>query len=274
MEDLRHVLTVHVLHVLKTLFLESMPVQVSLSQCDHHLPHRHSRDWRDFPNLAGDFPSRSTDCVKHQVDWSRLRWNHWFWLRHRWTFTGSRFLTSLWHGALLSDRITKKIAEVAPRVHRETHYVEQTKNAWNFLWSECQQVGFFGVTVFNFFLWTSSWWQLHCHQKCTTETRLEKNVCWWVPYPHLTIAQPLVFSFQLGFEFCFFWWDGLLSSTSKSPCASLPVLQSCLLNVALQSPFPKSREQAVHPCAIQHPKKWFQIMENCGILTFASCTSN
>ena len=29
-----------------------------------------------------------------------------------------------------------------------------------------------------------------------------------------------------------------------------------------------------HPCAIQHPKKWCQILQNCGILTFVSYTSN
>ena len=52
----------------------------------------------------------------HQVDRFRI-----------WTFTGSRFLTSLRHGALLSDRIRKKIAEMAAREHGETHHVEQTE---------------------------------------------------------------------------------------------------------------------------------------------------
>ena len=33
--------------------------------------------------------------------------------------------------------------------------------------------------------------------KITTETRLEKNVCWCERNPHLTIAQPLAFSLQL-----------------------------------------------------------------------------
>ena len=70
---------------------------------------------------------RAPRAVWHQVDRFRPRWNHWSWLCHGWTFTGSRFLTSLWHGALLSDRISKKIAELAAREHRETHYVEQTK---------------------------------------------------------------------------------------------------------------------------------------------------
>ena len=54
----------------------------------------------DVPNPAEDFLSRSTGCVTPSW-WSRFRWNHWFRFRHRWTFTGSRFLTSLWHGALL-----------------------------------------------------------------------------------------------------------------------------------------------------------------------------
>ena len=40
---------------------------------------------------------------------------------------GSRFLVSLWHGALLSDRNRKKIAETAAREHQETPHVKQTK---------------------------------------------------------------------------------------------------------------------------------------------------
>ena len=40
---------------------------------------------------------------------------------------GSRFLVSLWHGALLSDRNRKKIAETAARDHQETPHVKQTK---------------------------------------------------------------------------------------------------------------------------------------------------
>ena len=34
---------------------------------------------------------RAPRTALHQVDGSRLRWNHWFWFRRRWTFTGSRF---------------------------------------------------------------------------------------------------------------------------------------------------------------------------------------
>ena len=83
-------------------------------------------------------------------------------------------------------------------------------------------------------------------KKCTTETHLEKSVCWWVRDPHLPIAQPPAFSFQLVNDFL--------------PCTSFLcpvhfVLQCCLSNVTLQSLCPKDREQAVHPCAIQHPKK-------------------
>ena len=72
------------------------------------------------------FP-RAQRTAYHQVDGSRLCWNHWYWFRHRWTFTGSRFWISLWHGPLLSDRTRKKIAEMAARENRETHHVEQTK---------------------------------------------------------------------------------------------------------------------------------------------------
>ena len=51
---------------------------------------------------------RASRAAWHQVDRFRLCWDRWSWLCHRWTFTGSRFLTSLWHGALLFDRIRKK----------------------------------------------------------------------------------------------------------------------------------------------------------------------
>ena len=50
------------------------------------------------------FP-RPPRAAWHQVDGSRLRWNHWFRLRHRRTFTGSRCLTSLtWRSAFRSDQ--------------------------------------------------------------------------------------------------------------------------------------------------------------------------
>ena len=81
--------------------------------------------WRIFP--------RAARAVQNQVDWSRLRWNRWSWLCHWWTFTGSRILTSLWHGALRSDRIRKKMAKMAAREHREIHDVEQTEKMIQFV---------------------------------------------------------------------------------------------------------------------------------------------
>ena len=63
----------------------------------------------------------------YQVEWSPLRRYHRFWFRHSWTFTGSRFLASLWHGTLFSDRIRKKIAEIAARKHRDIHEIQHTK---------------------------------------------------------------------------------------------------------------------------------------------------
>ena len=82
---------------------------------------------------------------------------------------------------------------------------DSTHNAWNSLWSACQRVGFrcqhiwFGfsdlnwpcrttsreqlcgfltrVSLLDLVLWWSSWSLPHCLQGCTTETRLEKNVC-------------------------------------------------------------------------------------------------
>ena len=104
-------------------------------------------------------------------------------------------------------------------------------------------------------------------KKCTTEVR------WWVRNPQLTTAHPLAFSFQFVFWSCFYWWNGLLSRTSLLGLVYF-VLQCCVLIVTLQLPCPKDREQAVHPCAIQFPKKWFQTLQTCGILTFVSCTSN
>ena len=126
----------------------------------------------------------------------------------------------LWHGTLLPDRIRKKITEMAAREHREIHDVEQTKkmiphHAWKSLWSACQRVGFwcqhirFGflvpswfcrtpsqeqlrgfwtrVSLLDFVFWWSSWSQLRYLQRCTTETRLEKNVCLRVRSSHLAI---------------------------------------------------------------------------------------
>ena len=140
---------------------------------------------------------------------------------------------------------------------------------------ECQQVRF-GVYIFDLDLWfqvnsveqpikrnsVGSGHVSHCwtpsfdnhlddsfvvFKKCTTESRLEKQMRWWVRNSHLTSAQPLAFSL-LVME-----WSPV---PLNSPWASL----------TLQSQCPKGREQAaVHPYAVQHPSKWFQILQNCGI---------
>ena len=50
--------------------------------------------------------------------------------------------------------------------------------------------------------------------------------------------------------------------------------QVSLDKFTVQSPCHEDREQVFHPCAIQHPKKWFRTLQNWGILPFASYTSN
>ena len=64
---------------------------------------------------------RAPRAAQHQVDRFCLRWNRWSWLCHRWTFTGSRFLNSLWHGALLfrSDQ-KEKCWSVCKRTSRNS----------------------------------------------------------------------------------------------------------------------------------------------------------
>ena len=154
---------------------------------------------------------RTERVVQHQIHGSRLhhRRTHWLWFCHLWTFTGSRFLSSLGHGTLLPDRIRKKITEIAAREHREIHDVEQTKkmiplitrqtlfcqqtigcwcqHIWLGFWvlnwfcrttNQAQLCGFWTrVSLLDFVLWWSSWRQPQNLQKCTTETRFEKNVC-------------------------------------------------------------------------------------------------
>ena len=98
---------------------------------------------------------RAPRAAQHQVYRFCLRGNCWSWLCHRWTFTGSRFLTSLWHGALLfPDRIRKKNAEVSAREHRETHHVEQTEKVIPLVTRKTPLVRmsagwFFGVNIFD-----------------------------------------------------------------------------------------------------------------------------
>ena len=58
---------------------------------------------------------RTQEVVRHQIRRSRLR--------HRRTFSGSTFLSSLWHGTLLS--VWKK--EMDAREQKEIHDIQQTK---------------------------------------------------------------------------------------------------------------------------------------------------
>ena len=184
------------------------------------------------------FP-RSQRAVWHQINGSPLRQIR---FRHRWTFAASRFLPSLWHCALLSDRIRKKIAEMTaiehwhdvaltkkmvPLVTRATHFGYQQIWFGSLVVSwfcgttnQAQLCGFWTrVSLSGFFPLWSFWWQLRCLQKCTAETRLEKNVCWWVRNPKLTITQPL-------FRWCVVLfllveWSPVLH---KSRWASIPFL--------------------------------------------------
>ena len=206
-----------------------------------------------YPNSCGGF----SFAARHQVNIFRLRWNHWSWLCHRWTLTGSRFLTSLWHGALLCDRIRKKIAEMAAREHRKTHYVEQMEKMIPLVTRKTPLVrmsaSWFLVSAYLIWILGTKLILSNNQSRATLwvlETCLMvgllpfmiilitaslstkkynwrfivRRMCWWVRNPHLTIAQTLAFSFQLMFWFWFCWWNGLLSRTS---CF---VLQCCLWN--------------------------------------------
>ena len=188
LENLRHVLMVCDLHVLKMCLCVHRPhrypwaslvrrfIPVSLFPgvgmlCVFLSPHLRMFDWilawvspHRFPgarmtasffidihqidwiaqNLRRVLP-RTQRVVQHQIHGSRLRHRRirWLWFCHRWTFIGSRFLSSLWHGTLLPDRIRKKITEMAAREHREIHNVEQTKKMIPFITCEtpfCQHV--------------------------------------------------------------------------------------------------------------------------------------
>ena len=75
---------------------------------------------------------RTQRVVQHQIHGFRLRHRriHWLWFWHRWTSTGSRFWSSFWHGTLLLDRITKKIAEMAAREHWEIQIMLNKRRRW------------------------------------------------------------------------------------------------------------------------------------------------
>ena len=76
--------------------------------------------------------------------------------------------------------------------------------------------------------------------KCTTQTRFEKNVFFWLD--NCSISRFLV-SVCVLVSCLLMEWSPV---PHKSPWASLHVLHFCLLNVTLQVPCPRDREQAVH----------------------------
>ena len=104
--------------------------------------------------------------------------------------------------------------------------------------------------------WTSTFWSLlRFLRKCTTETRLEKNVRSKRHGPHRTIAQ------HLGFASVLVWMCLAKKHMSRICCQILDdlVSQCCLSNETLQSPHPINREQVVHPFAVRHPTKQLPI---------------
>ena len=105
------------------------------------------------------------------------------------------------------------------------------------------------VSSLDFVLWLSFWSRLHCPQKCTTETHLEKNVCLWVHNPHHSIAQSLSFCWHSGS------WSWNEESHQFPGCHYGWVEQCCWLNVVLQSLCPKDQEQVAHPHVTQQAEK-------------------
>ena len=77
-----------------------------------------------------------------------------------------RFSTSLWHGALLSDRIREQIAGCKRTSRNSLCWTNEedgsSRHEWNSLWLACQQIGFwcqhiwFGSLVPNWFCQTTN----------------------------------------------------------------------------------------------------------------------
>ena len=172
---------------------------------------------------------------------------------------------------------------------------DSTHLSRNFLWSECLQVGFwcqhiwFGslvpswfcqttnqerlcefsahVSSWDFVLWLSFWSQLRCLQRCTTETLLEKNVCWWVRDPlHSTAPCFLsgmlglgfgIANFQVGLICCQFPGASMIGliclQFPGGQCDWVEYYPCCSWN--LKSQCPKDRERVTHPYVVQHPEK-------------------
>ena len=106
-----------------------------------------------------------------------------------------------------------------------------------------------------------SFWSLL--QRCTTETRLDKNLRLWWRCPHATIDQHLVFPSG---------WVWMCGSANSFLLLVWLVFWHRSMNVTFLSPHPINQEPIIHLFAIQHPTKRFLTLQNCGILTFVSCT--
>ena len=177
-----------------------------------------------------------------------------------------------------------------------------THHTGNFLWLACQPVDFwckqiwFGslgpswfcrttnqaqlcafwrrVSLLYFVLWQSSWSQLHYLQKWTTETRLEKNVRWWVRNPHLTVVRILAFSFSFGVLVLFLLMVWSLFP-HKSLWAGLPCL--AVLFVERNTSITMSERSRASSPSMRNPASKEMISDSvklCRILTFVSCTSD
>ena len=247
--------------------------QISLCLYDH-LVLRRSPDWPDVQSLAEDFPSRSTSCVtpswlislslgplvlalpsvnphgKSLLDLS-LTWRSAFRSERKLTGWLQENLEKL---SMLNKRrrwfhsSREKLSLVRMSA---SWFLVSTYLIW--LWVLTR------VSLFDFVLQYHLDDSFFVFRKCRTEAHPEENVCWRERNPHIAITQPLAFSFKLMFWFCFCWRNGLLSRTSLLGLVCFK-LQCWLWNVTLQSQCPKSREQANHPCAIQHPTKRFQTL--------------
>ena len=105
------------LPVSRSLHVECFPVDWISAWVPHQFPdaREHRLVFFDIPWIDGIAQilrrvlHRTQRVVQHQIRGSGLRHRriYWLWFCHRWTFTGSRFLSSLWHGTLFPDRIRK-----------------------------------------------------------------------------------------------------------------------------------------------------------------------
>ena len=174
-----------------------------------------------------------------------------------------------------------------------------THHVWNFLWSACQRVVFWCQHLIWIFgsrwilstikhnsvssghvshCWTSSF-DHHLDDNFVifrdVQLRLALRrmcVCGYVVHIGQLINISLApFSWCLGLGFVARML-ALLSRTSFQELIKLTFC--CSLNLTLQLRRPRGRQQVIHPLAVQHPTKLFQILWNYGILTSVSCTFN